>query len=110
MHLGRSALDAVKLMSVGVNYMREHMPSDARVHCALVNAGGSAPNVVQARATVRYLIRGRDLVDLQLDSGALPVMPRLASDPTVMTTTTSSAVACPSDRFLPNLSITIKAR
>ncbi|HSP23819.1 MAG TPA: amidohydrolase, partial [Saliniramus sp.] len=30
-HLGRSALDAVELMSVGVNYMREHMPSDARV-------------------------------------------------------------------------------
>ena len=34
-HLGRSALDAVELMNVGVNYMREHMPSDARVHlCA----------------------------------------------------------------------------
>jgi aminobenzoyl-glutamate utilization protein B len=31
-HLGRSALDAVELMSVGVNYMREHMPPDARVH------------------------------------------------------------------------------
>ena len=31
-HLGRSALDAVELMNVGVNYMREHMPSDARVH------------------------------------------------------------------------------
>ena len=30
-HLGRSALDAVELMNVGVNYMREHMPSDARV-------------------------------------------------------------------------------
>ena len=34
-HLGRSALDAVELMNVGVNYMREHMPSDARVHYAL---------------------------------------------------------------------------
>ncbi|WP_292527030.1 hypothetical protein [Mesorhizobium sp.] len=33
-HLGRSALDAVELMNVGVNYMREHMPSDARVHYA----------------------------------------------------------------------------
>ena len=30
-HLGRSALDAVELMNVGVNYMREHMPSDARI-------------------------------------------------------------------------------
>ncbi|GJD50339.1 p-aminobenzoyl-glutamate hydrolase subunit B [Methylobacterium crusticola] len=60
-HLGRSALDAVELMNVGVNYMREHMPSDARVHYALLDAGGIAPNVVQARARVRYSIRARDL-------------------------------------------------
>src|ERR1700751_3657173 len=60
-HLGRSALDAVELMSVGVNYMREHMPSDARVHYALLDAGGIAPNVVQAHARVRYSIRARDL-------------------------------------------------
>jgi aminobenzoyl-glutamate utilization protein B len=59
--LGRSALDAVELMNVGVNYMREHMPSDARVHYALLDAGGIAPNVVQARARVRYSIRARDL-------------------------------------------------
>ncbi len=63
-HLGRSALDAVELMNVGVNYMREHMPSDARVHYALLDAGGIAPNVVQARAKVRYLIRARDLPEL----------------------------------------------
>jgi aminobenzoyl-glutamate utilization protein B len=60
-HLGRSALDAVELMSVGVNYMREHMPSDARVHYALLDTGGIAPNVVQAHARVRYSIREVDL-------------------------------------------------
>ncbi len=60
-HLGRSALDAVELMNVGVNYMREHMPSDARVHYAYLDTGGIAPNVVQASATVRYSIRARDL-------------------------------------------------
>src|SRR4030088_2057015 len=60
-HLGRSALDAVELMNVGVNYMREPMPSDARVHHALLDAGGIAPNVVQAHARVRYSIRARDL-------------------------------------------------
>ncbi len=60
-HLGRSALDAVELMNVGVNYMREHMPSDARVHYAYLEAGGIAPNVVQAHARVRYSIRARDL-------------------------------------------------
>lgn len=59
-HLGRSALDAVELMNVGVNYMREHMPSDARIHYALLDAGGIAPNVVQARAKVRYSIRAME--------------------------------------------------
>ena len=63
-HLGRSALDAVELMNVGVNYMREHMPSNARVHYAYLDAGGIAPNVVQARAKVRYLIRAEDLAAL----------------------------------------------
>ena len=56
-HLGRSALDAVELMNVGVNYMREHMPSDARVHYAVTDSGGMSPNVVQARAEVLYLVR-----------------------------------------------------
>ncbi|MBI9012849.1 MAG: amidohydrolase [Clostridiales bacterium] len=56
-HLGRSALDSVELMNVGVNYLREHIISDARVHYAVTNAGGISPNVVQAEAEVLYLIR-----------------------------------------------------
>jgi aminobenzoyl-glutamate utilization protein B len=63
-HLGRSALDAVELMNVGVNYMREHMPSDARIHYAMLDSGGIAPNVVQASAKVRYAIRARDLAGM----------------------------------------------
>src|SRR3954453_20908567 len=63
-HLGRSALDAVELMNVGVNYMREHMPDGARVHYALLDGGGPAPNVVQAKAKVHYLIRAADLPEL----------------------------------------------
>ncbi|MER9127961.1 amidohydrolase [Mesorhizobium sp. M0959] len=63
-HQGRSALDAVELMSVGVNYMREHMPSSARVHYALVDGGGAAPNVVQPRAIVRYCIRALNLDEM----------------------------------------------
>ncbi len=63
--LGRSALDAVELMNVGVNYLREHMPDDARVHYAYIDAGGMAPNVVQSKATVRQLIRARDLRELK---------------------------------------------
>ncbi len=63
-HLGRSALDAVELMNVGVNYMREHMPASARVHYAIIDGGGPAANVVQARATVRHLVRARTLGEM----------------------------------------------
>ncbi|WP_285835437.1 amidohydrolase [Sporosarcina sp. NCCP-2716] len=56
-HLGRSALDAVELMNSGVQYLREHMPDQARIHYAITNTGGFAPNVVQANAEVLYLIR-----------------------------------------------------
>jgi aminobenzoyl-glutamate utilization protein B len=63
-HLGRSALDAVELMNVGVNYMREHMPQTARIHYALIDGGGVAPNVVQGRACVRYLIRAETLSEM----------------------------------------------
>ncbi|WP_027233656.1 M20 family metallopeptidase [Leisingera caerulea] len=55
--LGRSALDALELMSVGVQYMREHMPERARVHSAITNTGGISPNVVQDYAEALYLIR-----------------------------------------------------
>ena len=40
--LGRSALDAVEIMDIGVNYMREHMIDAARVHGAITNSGGTA--------------------------------------------------------------------
>lgn len=63
-HLGRSALDAVELMNVGVNYLREHVPADSRIHYAMLDAGGIAPNVVQAKATVRYAVRSRDLAGM----------------------------------------------
>ncbi|WP_320198718.1 M20 family metallopeptidase [Agrobacterium sp. rho-13.3] len=60
-HLGRSALDAVELMNVGVNFLREHMPQDCRVHYAITDAGGRAANVVQANAEVVYLVRAPEM-------------------------------------------------
>src|SRR5699024_10349629 len=54
-HLGRSALDAVEIMNVGVNYLREHIIPEARVHYAVTNTGGHSPNVVQSDAEVLYL-------------------------------------------------------
>jgi aminobenzoyl-glutamate utilization protein B len=60
-HLGRSALDAVELMNVGVNFLREHMPQDCRVHYAITDTGGRAANVVQAQAEVLYLVRAPEM-------------------------------------------------
>jgi aminobenzoyl-glutamate utilization protein B len=53
---GRSALDAVELMNVGINYLREHMIPDARVHY-VISKGGEAPNVVPAFAESYYFVR-----------------------------------------------------
>lgn len=54
---GRSALDAVELMNTGVQYLREHVIQEARIHYAITNTGGFSPNVVQPYAEVLYLIR-----------------------------------------------------
>ncbi|HEV7268285.1 MAG TPA: M20 family metallopeptidase [Falsiroseomonas sp.] len=86
-HLGRSALDAIELMNVGVNYMREHMPSDARIHYAYLDAGGIAPNVVQAKTKVRYLIRARNLEELR---GLVTRVRKIADGAALMTETTVS--------------------
>lgn len=54
---GRSALDAIELMNVGANYLREHIIPDGRIHYVITNGGGSAPNVVPALAESNYLVR-----------------------------------------------------
>ena len=60
---GRSALDAVELMNTGVQYLREHMASDCRVHYAITDTGGVSPNVVQAHAGVLYMVRANKVKD-----------------------------------------------
>jgi aminobenzoyl-glutamate utilization protein B len=53
---GRSALDGVEAMDYMVNMMREHVPSDARIHYVITD-GGKAPNVVPDFAEVYYYVR-----------------------------------------------------
>ena len=53
---GRSALDAVQLMNMGVEFLREHMTDDVRMHYA-IRDGGLAPNIVPDRASVHYFVR-----------------------------------------------------
>src|SRR3984885_10826864 len=83
-HLGRSALDAVELMNVGVNYMREHMPSDARIHYAVLDSGGIAPNVVQPFAKSRYAIRAADIATMR---GLIERVKKIAEGAALMTET-----------------------
>jgi len=54
--MGRSALDAVMLTDIGINYLREHVIQETRIHCVITN-GGLAPNVVPDYAQVWYYIR-----------------------------------------------------
>ncbi len=56
---GRSALDAVEAMDNMVNMMREHVPSDTRIHY-VITRGGFAPNVVPDFAEVYYYVRHPD--------------------------------------------------
>ena len=63
-HHGRSALDAVELMNIGVNYMREHVKEDARIHYVITNGGGQ-PNVVPPEAEVWYYIRANKHTDVE---------------------------------------------
>lgn len=65
---GRSALDAVEIMNIGVQFLREHMPDGARIHYSITDAGGDSPNVVQPRAQVLYMVRSvwaKDALELQ---------------------------------------------
>lgn len=62
--VGRSALDAVELMNVGVNYLREHVTSKARIHYT-TDSGGFAPNIVPPRAGSWYFVRAPYISDVK---------------------------------------------
>jgi aminobenzoyl-glutamate utilization protein B len=60
---GRSALDAVELMNTGVNYLREHIIQDARIHY-VIEKGGDQPNVVPSYARSWYYVRAPEREEL----------------------------------------------
>lgn len=61
---GRSALDAVELMNVGANYLREHVTMDTRIHYSITD-GGMAPNIVPDKASVWYYVRALNRAGLE---------------------------------------------
>ncbi|HBW0108952.1 TPA: amidohydrolase [Klebsiella aerogenes] len=99
-HLGRSALDAVTLMTTGSNFLNEHIIEKARVHYAITDTGGVSPNVVQAQAEVLYLIRAPEMADVQQIFARIE---KIAQGAALMTETSVSCrfeKACSS--YLPN--------
>ena len=98
---GRSALDAVELMNIGVQYLREHMPPTARVHYAVTDGGGVSPNVVQPHASVLYMVRDHTVSEtLQLQAR----VDRIAEGAAMMTETQLTV------RFIDGCSDTVSSR
>lgn len=64
-HMGRSALDAMELMNVGVQFLREHIPQHDGLHYAILDNGGSSPNVVQPTASVLYMLRSDNVPNIR---------------------------------------------
>ena len=62
--LGRSAMDAVELMNVGSNYLREHVISSARIHYSSDNCG-FPPNIVPSKANAWYCVRAPKMADVK---------------------------------------------
>lgn len=56
---GRSALDAIELTNIGLNYLREHLKPTARIHYVILDGGG-APNVIPDYARAWYYVRDLD--------------------------------------------------
>ena len=82
---GRSALDAVQLMNIGCEFLREHSQEHTQLHYCIVN-GGSAPNIVPDYASVRYMFRAMDDYDAAVDLFERGV--RCAKGAAMMTDTT----------------------
>ena len=80
---GRSALDAVMLMANGIEFLREHIPSNSRVHY-IVSSGGAAPNIVPDAAELHLYARHPELGTL---TGIWDRIRKIAEGATLMTDT-----------------------
>jgi aminobenzoyl-glutamate utilization protein B len=101
-HLGRSALDAAILMDVGVNYLREHITPNIRIH-SVITQGGAAPNIVPDFAEIWYYIRAPKKVEVD------EVVVRMEKIATGMAMATETSVeikiTSASSEILPNQAI-----
>lgn len=82
---GRSALDAVELMNVGANYLREHVIDKARIHYT-TDSGGFAPNIVPDHASAWYFVRAPHMYQVK---EILERLDKIAQGAALMTETKS---------------------
>jgi aminobenzoyl-glutamate utilization protein B len=101
---GRSALDAVELMDVGANYLREHVKEDTRIHYVITDGGGQ-PNVVPPEAEVWYYLRANKHTDVERYFERLQ---QIAQGAALMTGTTfDMRVDSDTHEVLPNRSLAL---
>lgn len=90
---GRSTLDAVELMSVGANYLREHTPDQTRIHYS-TNGGGFPPNVVPDYSDAWYYVRAPHIADVKDILRRLDLIAKGAAMMTETTEETEIEYAC----------------
>ncbi len=90
---GRSALDAVELMSVGVNYLREHVVDHTRIHYT-TDSGGFAPNIVPDQASAWYFVRAPRIQDVKETAERVVKVAQGAAMMTETTVTVEQGYGC----------------
>lgn len=99
---GFSALDAVELMDVGVNYLREHVPQGGQMHYVILD-GGSKPNIVPETASVWQFIRANTGADVRRIARRMDDIAEGAARMTGTTFTKKVLTGCNETRIVPAL-------
>ncbi len=99
---GFSALDAVELMDVGVNYLREHVPQGGQLHYVILS-GGEKPNIVPEKAAVWQFIRANTTQDLRRIAARLDDIAKGAALMTGTTVEKKVLTGCNETRIVPAL-------
>lgn len=60
---GRSALDGILMLANGIEFLREHVKDDVRIHYSIKDGGGP-PNVIPKFASAEFALRSYDRVYL----------------------------------------------
>jgi aminobenzoyl-glutamate utilization protein B len=81
---GRDALDAVELMSIGLDKLREHLKPTYRAHRA-ITMGGVQPNIIPDKAQIWWFVRDANMPDAKTTFDKLV---KIADGAALMTGTT----------------------